>query len=218
MQNYKNAKNDYTAINAEKRGNDMEFITTSQAGKLCGVSRTTISKWVDKGRIQAYLTPGGHRKINKANLISFMEKQHAVSPKIIKQKTRILIADDNSDDIKLLKAAFLAGMDRYEIHTADGGFPAIYMIGAVKPHIVVLDLVMPDMDGFKVCASIKNSPETNMIKVIAVTAFNDLQKKQKAYECGVDAYFTKPLDLRAFMKMILEFSEPYQEIAPFGLD
>jgi excisionase family DNA binding protein len=204
----KNVKNDYNTINIKREGDHMEFITTSQASKLCGVGRTTIAKWVDAGRIQAYLTPGGHRKINKADLISFMEEQHAVTDRIVKQKTRILIVDDNSDDIELLKAAFMVGGDRYEIHTADGGFQAIYKIGAVKPHVVILDLIMPDMDGFEVCTNIKNSPETNMIKVIAVTAFNDRQKQQKAHECGADAYFTKPLDLRAFVSKILDFSEP----------
>ncbi|MFH1673514.1 MAG: response regulator [Pseudomonadota bacterium] len=190
----------------------MDFITTSEASNICGVARTTMSKWVDEGRIQAFVTPGGHRKINKSNLLEFINRQNIISPKRLNEKKRILIVDDNPDDVRLLEAAFLVALDKYEIHTASGGFQGIYKIGAIKPNIVILDLVMPDMDGFKVCSSIKNSPETIEVKVIAVTAFNDPQKQQMAYRCGADAYYSKPLDLKGLMETVVKFSELHPQI------
>ena len=184
----------------------MAFITTTKASKICGVTRTTITKWIDRGLVKAFVTPGGHRKIREEDLLNFMERQGGNPQKRKRQKERILIVDDNPDDITVVEAAFLPASDRYEIHSANNGFQAIYKIGAFKPDIVILDLVMPDMDGFKVCDKIKDNPDTRDIKVIVVTACYDKEKEKKAYQCGADAFFQKPLDLKGLVKKILEFS------------
>jgi len=184
----------------------MEFITTSKASNICGVARGTLTKWVDQGLVKAFITPGGHRKIIKDSLISFMKKQGVNPQKRGLQKKCILVVDDNPDDIRLLEAAFLAASDRYEVHSAGSGFQAIYKIGAIKPDIVILDLVMPDMDGFKVCEKIKSDPDTSNIRVIAVTAYHGKDKETKAYNCGADDFLRKPLDLKNLVKKILELS------------
>lgn len=185
----------------------MVYMTTSEASKICGVARTTITKWIDQGLLTAFVTPGKHRKIRKEDLIDFMEK-HGISPKKKeRQKICILVVDDNPDDVRLLEAAFLPASDKYEVHSANGGFQAVYKIGELKPDIVILDLIMPGMDGFEVCERIKNDPEVKHIKVIAVTAYHDKEKKERAYKCGADAFFRKPLDLKRLVKKILEFSE-----------
>ena len=184
----------------------MAYITTSVAAKICGVARATLIKWVDKGLLRAFITPGGHRKIRKEDLKDFMEIYSMNPKKKEGQKKCILVVDDNPDDIKLLEAAFLPALDRYEVHSAGGGFQAIYKIGDIKPDIVILDLVMPDMDGFKVCERIKSAPETKDIKVIAVTAYYNGDKEDKAYRSGADAFFRKPLDLKMLVTKILEYT------------
>ncbi|MEA3307756.1 MAG: response regulator [Elusimicrobiota bacterium] len=185
----------------------MNFITTSKAAKICGVARTTISKWIDKGELKAFVTPGGHRKIIEQDLIDFLEKSGSRPSSKFGEKKRILIVDDNPDDIRLLEAAFLPASDKYEVYAAGSGFQAIYKIGEIKPHIVILDIVMPDMNGFKVCERIKKNPETKNIKVIVVTAYSDKMKEKEAYQCAADAFFTKPIDLKKLIKTILKLSQ-----------
>ena len=182
----------------------MTFITTSKAAKICGVARTTISKWIDKGALNAFITPGGHRKIIEQDLMDFLEKKSIRTTSKFREKKRILIVDDNPDDIRLLEAAFLPASDKYEVYAANSGFQAIYKIGEIKPHIVILDIVMPDMNGFKVCERIKNNPETKDIKVIVVTAYPDKMKAKEVYQCDADAFFRKPIDLKKLVKTILE--------------
>ncbi|NVM20341.1 MAG: response regulator [Desulfobacterales bacterium] len=184
----------------------MNFITTSKASKICGVARTTISKWIDEGALKAFVTPGGHRKVREEDLMDFLEKNGIRPSAEPRAKRCILIVDDNPDDIRLLEAAFLPASDKYELHSASGGFQAIYKIGEIKPHIVILDAVMPDMDGFKVCESIKNNPETRDTKIIIVTAYHHKVNEKKACRCGADAFFHKPIDLKRLVEKILEFS------------
>jgi excisionase family DNA binding protein len=133
----------------------LTFITTSKAAKICGVARTTISKWIDKGALKAFVTPGGHRRIIEQHLMDFLRKKSIQPTSKFEEKKRILIVDDNPYDIRLLEAAFLPASDKYEVYSANSGFQAIYKIGEVKPHIVILDIVMPDMNGFEVCERIK---------------------------------------------------------------
>ncbi len=180
-----------------------KFITPAEASRLLGVARTTVVKWIDEGLIKAFVTPGGHRKIRREDFEEFVKKQ-GIS--LIKRETKkkILIVDDNPDDVKLLRMFFLAASDKYEVYSASNGFQAIYKIGELKPDLVILDLFMPDMDGFAVCKNIKENPETRDIKVIAITAFPSEENKKRVLSCGAEAFFTKPLDLERLIKKILE--------------
>ncbi len=184
----------------------MAFITTSKAASICGVARSTISKWIDNGSLKAFKTPGGHRKIREEDLIEFLENNGFKVPTRLISKKRILIVDDNPSDIALLEAAFLPAADKYEVYSANSGFQAIYKIGEIKPHIVILDIVMPDMDGFEVCKNIRNNPDTKDIKIIVVTAYHDKTKEEMAFRCGADAYFSKPIDLKELVSAILRLS------------
>lgn len=186
---------------------ETEYITTSEAGNICGVTRTTITRWIGEGLLNAFITPGGHRKIRREDLNRFLVAKNINPPEATDPgKKNILVVDDNPYDLKLFEAFFLIAKDKYQVHTASDGFEAIYKIGEVKPGIVVLDLMMPDVDGFEVCTKIKSNKNTKHIKVIITTAHGEEKNREKALECRADAFFTKPLDWTALIEKIIEFS------------
>lgn len=104
----------------------------------------------------------------------------------------VLIVDDITSNIKLLEAKLLA--EYYVVFTASNGKDALNILGNTKIDVVLLDVMMPDMDGFETCKKIKSNPETNHIPVIMVTALSDVENRVKGLESGADEFLTKPID------------------------
>ena len=104
---------------------------------------------------------------------------------------RILIVDDNEVNVELLVAVFAS--EHYVVSTATDGFEALAKIAAEKPDIVLLDVMMPGLDGFEVCRRIKADPATADIPVIMVTILSDVDDLVKGFEAGADDFVTKPV-------------------------
>lgn len=103
---------------------------------------------------------------------------------------RVLVVDDNELNRKLIRG-LLAPM-KYEITTADCGEAALKLAREIKFDIVLLDIMMPGMDGYEVCRRLKGSDRTRMVPVVLVTAHNDMEAKIKGIESGADDFITKP--------------------------
>lgn len=113
---------------------------------------------------------------------------------------RILIVDDNPLNLKLL-AAKLA-RDYYIVQTAENGAAALELIKQRQPDIVLLDVMMPEMDGFEACRKIKGDPATSAIPVVMVTALSDVADRVKGLEAGADDFLTKPINDLALMARV----------------
>lgn len=113
---------------------------------------------------------------------------------------RILVVDDIMPNVKLLEAK-LKG-EYYNVLSAYGGQEALDIIQAEKPDIVLLDVMMPEMDGFEVCRRIKSNPETEHIPVVMVTALTDAADRVNGLKAGADDFLTKPLDDVALMARV----------------
>ena len=104
----------------------------------------------------------------------------------------ILVVDDLEQNVKLLEAKLLK--EYYIVHTASSGHDAIDVLAKEKIDVVLLDVMMPGMDGFETCRKIKQSPQTAHIPVVMVTALSDVEDKVKGLESGADEFLTKPVD------------------------
>jgi two-component system alkaline phosphatase synthesis response regulator PhoP len=108
------------------------------------------------------------------------------------EKSRILIADDNEPNVELLEA-YLANVDA-EIEIAVDGQDTLDKVASFKPHVILLDVMMPKMSGFEVCKKLKSDPATRGIMVLMVTALNELGDIERAVDAGTDDFLSKPVN------------------------
>ena len=129
------------------------------------------------------------------------------------QKAKILVVDDIPVNIQLLKSYLnIAG---YEIFDANNGHDAIKMVEKIEPDLVLLDVMMPKLNGFETCRLLKKSEKTRPIPIIIVTALNELEDKIKGIEAGADDFITKPfnkLELLARVKSLLRIKNLYDQL------
>jgi excisionase family DNA binding protein len=178
------------------------LLTSHQAGALLQVNPSSINNWVRSGRIAAFRTPGGHLRIRASDLVRFLASHNMPIPRRLEGalKKRLLIADD---DVKLL-----AGMrrllkpyrDRIEVALVENGIDALVQIGIFSPHIVLLDVFMPGINGFEVCRRLKSMSETKGVGVIIVSGRIDPEMEKQALRIGVQRCIQKPIKLHVILE------------------
>jgi len=113
---------------------------------------------------------------------------------------RVLVVDDILANVKLLEAKLTA--EYFDVMTARSGVEALEIVTRSAPDIILLDVMMPGMDGFEVCDRLKNHPQTHHIPVIMVTALDQPQDRVKGLEAGADDFLTKPVsDVALFSRV-----------------
>jgi two-component system alkaline phosphatase synthesis response regulator PhoP len=105
---------------------------------------------------------------------------------------RILIADDNAANRELLEA-YLATFE-CETETANDGAETLQKVASFRPDLILLDVMMPKMNGFEVCRQLKGNPQTSKIMILMVTALNELGDIERAVSAGTDDFLSKPVN------------------------
>ena len=169
--------------------------TTFEVARLCGVFHTTVINWVNKGKLKARVTPGGHRRIPLSELVPFMKKYEMPIPVDIEDPHKlVLVLDDEPMMTKLLEKGFQKYKDRYAVAVANNPVDALVMIGKKLPHLLVVDLLMPVMDGFQVCQILKSNPATKDMKIVAISGKKLSSSQQDFLARNCDKFLQKPFD------------------------
>jgi excisionase family DNA binding protein len=185
------------------------IFTVFQASKYCNVSPKTIINWIDAGHIDAYRTVGGHRRIKRDDLEAFMRRQGIPVPEgpPLAERKRILIVDDDPIIVETLVQALEEDEHDYEIISASDGFEAGIQVNHFKPHLLILDIMMPDIKGFEVCKRIKSGESSKATKIIVLSAYLDDEKFKRMKENGADLCFSKPLPLTQLKQEVARLLE-----------
>lgn len=188
-----------------------KFYTTSEAAKICGVVHTTVIRWITEGKLKAHETPGGHRRIERQDLIAFLGQFNIPVPaSLVNGSFKVLVVDDERLMLSMIEKMFAEHTSGVELHLATHGMAALIMLGKMHFNLVILDVIMPDMDGIEVCRTLKRDPDTAGIKIIAITG-KQLSLAQEEYlERNTECLLRKPFspeELLACVSAIREKEE-----------
>jgi excisionase family DNA binding protein len=178
-------------INQTKRGSKTVY-TTHEVSRMLHVNPRSVINWIEQDLLPSYRTPGGHRRIRHDDLIAFLRKHQIPTPaSILDEKFEILVVDDDPEIIDIVKA-FLQRQVGYDVSTASDGITALIEVGRKKPDLLILDIMIPGVDGVEVCRRIK-ADSTNKTAIIAVSGI--AENEERVMQAGADAFILKPIDL-----------------------
>lgn len=181
------------------------FFTTFDISEICEVNPSTVQNWVRNHKLKAYVTPGGHRRVRRADLLAFLNEFGMPIPaELAEPRPLILIVDDEENVRDVLSQVMKSEGDNFEVVTATGGVEALLFIGERKPQLLILDVMMPGINGFEVCRKVKGNAATRKIKIVAITGKLDPSIRGSVLEAGADLFFTKPLQIVEFRNQALK--------------
>jgi excisionase family DNA binding protein len=175
------------------------FLTTFEISEICEVNPTTVQNWVKEGKLKAHVTPGGHRRIRREDLVKFMKEFGLPIPAELNEaRPYILIVDDEVEVLDLLTEVLLSGEDDLEVASVQNGVDALIKIGERNPDLLVLDIRMPGMNGIEVCEKLKLGSTTRNLKIVAISGDHDPRIRESVMAAGADLFFAKPFDMIKF--------------------
>ena len=173
-------------------GNKLKLLAPSEAATLLGVSPITVSKWARKGLLQAHVTLGGHRRFTYSEISRFASEQGMTLFMPTDAPQRVLVVEDDQQFAGFLREALMIPDSEIEVLIAEDGFEAGRMVQKFHPHIVLLDIMLPGIDGFSVCRQLRADPELKQVRVIAMTGYFSRENVERILAAGAEVCLEKP--------------------------
>lgn len=184
-----------------------DYCTTREAAKILGTSLRTIQLWVESGILQAWKTPGGHRRITRESIQQLFEQRTSTFAKTRQARLKIMVAEDDEDLLKLYEMT-LSGWDLpIDLALVRNGFDALIKIGEAKPDILITDLNMSGMDGFHMIRALRDEDHYRSMKILVVTGLDKSEIKARGGLPKDVSVFFKPVDFEQLRTTILGLLE-----------
>ena len=178
--------------------------TTGEAAEICKVSQQTIIRCFDSGRLKGFRVPGSRfRRIPRDALIAFMKDNNIPADSLDSGKTKVLVVDDDPEIVELF-VDVLERDGRFEVKTASTGYDAGVLTQEFMPDLVILDYMLPDINGNVVCKTIRLKPEYEHTKIIIVSGVVNQDEVNELLKSGADEFVKKPFNIEKLIERIGE--------------
>ena len=182
--------------------------TTGEAAEICKLSQQTIIRCFDNGQLQGFRVPGSRfRRIPRDKLVLFMKEHQIPMDGLESDKIRVLVVDDDPQIVEIL-VEFLRQDGRFEVRTAQDGFAAGVLIQEFRPDVVLLDYMLPLLNGDVVCRTIRENENLSSIKIIIISGVAGPAEVDRLMAAGADDYIRKPFNLDNVVQRILTLAKP----------
>ena len=178
--------------------------TTGEAAEICKVSQQTIIRCFDSGRLKGFRVPGSRfRRIPRDALIAFM-KDNGIPPDALDSgKSKVLVVDDDPEIVELF-VDVLERDGRFEVKTASTGYDAGMLTTEFMPDLIILDYMLPDINGNVVCKTIRQNPNFEHTKIIIVSGVVNQDEINDLLKAGADEFVKKPFNIEKLIERICE--------------
>jgi len=181
--------------------------TTGEAAKICKVSQQTIIRCFDSGQLKGFRVPGSRfRRIPRHELFMFMRDNGIPTDALESGKRKILIVDDDQELVDLL-VDVLERDSRFEIRAVNNGFDAGMMVKDYHPDLIVLDVMLPDINGKEVCQRMRSDKTMDDVRVICISGIVEADKIEELRAAGANDFLQKPFEVEKLLDRICHLLE-----------
>ncbi len=181
--------------------------TTGEAAKICKVSQQTIIRCFDSGGLKGFRVPGSRfRRIPREHLYAFMKENNIPTDALESGKRKVLVVDDDRDLVELL-VDVLERDGRFETRSVNNGFEAGMTVKDYRPDLIILDVMLPDINGKDVCLRVRNDKSLEAVKIICVSGMVEEDKIEELYRAGANEFLAKPFETERLIERICALLE-----------
>jgi len=174
--------------------------TTGEAAKICKVSQQTIIRCFDNGQLKGFRVPGSRfRRIPREALYKFMKDNGIPTDALESGKRKVLLVDDEPEIVELINKA-LDDDGRFEVRIAANGFDAGMMVKEYRPDLIILDVMLPDINGKEVCHRVRADQNLEEVRIICISGMVEEDKIQELKLAGADDFIHKPFDVEVLIE------------------
>lgn len=181
-----------------------EVFTTGEVADICQISQQTVIRCFDNGRLRGFRVPGSRfRRVPRESLVQFMRENGIPIARLQRGKKRILIVDDDPEIVDMLRDLLQAD-GRFEVKTAGTGYDAGLLTQQFNPDLMILDYMLPDINGNVVLERVRKNHELAHIKVVLVSGVVNPEEVQALLAAGANDFIKKPFDINHLIQRIAE--------------
>jgi excisionase family DNA binding protein len=178
--------------------------TTGEAAKICKVSQQTIIRCFDNGQLKGFRVPGSKfRRIPREALYKFMKDNGIPTDALESGKRKVLLVDDDVDIVEMIHKS-LDDDGRFEVRIAANGFDAGMMVKEYRPDLIILDVMLPDINGKEVCHRVRSDNTLEEVRIICISGMVEEDKIQELKLAGADDFLHKPFDVDVLIERMCQ--------------